>query len=117
MDFLGAIKAHHDWKQKLAEYLAKPDGHLKATDVSFDHKCSLGEWIHGDGAAYAKFPEFSTLKTEHARFHKAASEVINKANSGQRVSAETALSGKSEFAVASGACVMAIMRMRGKVEG
>ena len=115
MDFLGAIKVHSDWKQKLAEYIVRPDGHLKPTDVGLDHKCSLGEWIHGDGAAYSKFPEFSILKTEHTRFHKAAADVVSKANSGQRVSEETALGGKSEFGAASGACVMAIMRIRSKV--
>lgn len=114
MDFDEAIKAHAAWKIKLTTYLAKPDGSLKAGDVAVDHKCALGQWIHGEGAHYAKLEEYATLKSEHARFHKAAAEVIKKADSGQNTSADTALGGTSEFATASTNVVSAIMKMKVK---
>jgi methyl-accepting chemotaxis protein len=112
MDFDQAIAAHGAWKQKLTEYLHKKDGSLKAAEVALDTKCPLGQWIHGEGTKYLKLSEFSTLRQEHARFHKAAAEVVRHADSGQSTAAETALGGKSEFANSSSAVVTAIMAMK-----
>jgi hypothetical protein len=92
--------------------LLKPDGSLKANEVSQDNQCVLGKWIYGEGGKYAQLAEFKTLKAEHTRFHKAAGEVIKKADSGKDVSEEVALGGKSEFAQASTAVVSAIMAMK-----
>lgn len=117
MDFDEAIKAHSAWKMKLSTYLKKPDGSLKASDIQADNKCSLGQWIHGEGEKWSFLPEYSKLKTEHAKFHKAAAQVINKADSGQDTTEETALGAKSEFALASTAIVTAIMAIRKKAEG
>ena len=114
MDFDSAIKAHSDWKIKLATYLKKPDGSLKAADVQLDNKCPLGQWIYGEGGKWSSLAEYSVLKTEHAKFHKCASEVIKKADSGQNTSEEVALGAKSEFATASSNVVMAIMKMKSK---
>lgn len=114
MNFDEAIKAHSDWKMKLSAYLRKPDGSVKPEVVGVDNKCALGQWIYGEGAKHSALPEFTTLKTEHARFHKACSEVVKKADSGQNTSEETALGGKSEFAMASMKVVSAIMAMKMK---
>ena len=116
MDFEQAILAHRHWKDKLSDYLKKPDGSLSAMEVAKDDKCELGKWIHGDGAKHAKSPEFQHLRSEHARFHKAAADVVHKADSGANVSGETALGGHSEFAAASTAVVKAIMSLRSKLE-
>lgn len=116
MDFDEAIKAHSAWKMKLSSYLRKPDGTLKAAEIQSDNKCSLGQWIYGEGAKYATHPEFQTLKTEHARFHKAAAQVVVKADSGQNTSEETSLGSKSEFGSASGSVVSAIMAIRRKAQ-
>lgn len=115
MNFDEAIKAHSDWKLKLSTYLNKPDGSLKAGEAELDNKCALGQWIHGEGGKYSTQPEYSTLKTEHAHFHKCAGSVIRKADSGQKVAEEVALGSKSEFAAASSAVVMAIMKMKAKI--
>lgn len=112
MDFDAAIAAHSSWKIKLSTYLRKPDGSLKIADVQVDNKCQLGQWIHGEGKKWSHLPEFTTLKTEHARFHKAAAEVIRKADAGQNVSEDVAIGGKSEFAQASAKVISAIMSMR-----
>lgn len=112
MDFDQAIAAHSAWKGKLREYLAKKDGSLSSGEVSADNKCVLGQWIHGEGTRYSKLPEYSTLKKEHARFHKAAADVVLKAESGQLVTEEVALGSRSDFATTSSAVVMAIAAMK-----
>ncbi|MCX7977651.1 MAG: CZB domain-containing protein [Bdellovibrionaceae bacterium] len=114
MDFDEAIKAHSAWKMKLSNYIKKPDGSLKVADVQVDNKCQLGQWIYGEGAKYSSMPEYQKLKTEHARFHKAAASVVMKADTGQDTSEEVALGAKSEFAMASSAVVSAIMEMKRK---
>ena len=112
MNFDDAIKAHSDWKMKLSLYVNKPDGSLKAADAEQDNKCALGQWIYGEGATHSTKPEFTILKTEHNKFHKCAGAVIRKADSGQKVSEEIAIGGKSEFASASSSVVTAIMKMK-----
>jgi Chemoreceptor zinc-binding domain len=114
MNFDDAITAHTQWKMKLSAYIAHPDNSLNASTVSADNHCALGQWIVGDGAKFAKLPEYAKLRTEHTRFHKAASEVVRKASSGQKVAEEVALGSHSEFASASNAVVSAIMAMKAK---
>ena len=114
MDFDHAISAHSSWKLKLRTYLAKPDHSLKAADIAQDGNCELGKWIVGEGRAFASLPEFNTLRSEHARFHKAAADVVRHADSGQNVTEEIALGSKSEFSSASSAVVSAIMAIKTK---
>lgn len=115
MDFDEAIKAHSAWKMKLSNYLAKPDGSLKIAEVEVDHKCPLGQWIHGEGVKWSSLPEYDKLKTQHAHFHRAAANVIRHADLGMNTSEETALGGSSEFSTASADVVSAIMWMKKKV--
>lgn len=115
MNFDNAISAHAGWKLKLSKYIAKPDGSLKCSEVSSDRNCELGKWIHVSGNQYAGMPEYSTLKQEHARFHKAAGNIIGKADQGERVTDEIALGANSEYALASGAVVRALMAMKSKL--
>jgi len=112
MDFDQAVAAHSSWKRKLAAYLKERDGSLKASDASSDDKCPLGQWIYGEGGKFVSLPEFSTLKREHARFHKAVGDVIRRANSGQPVSEEMAIGSNSEFTSASSAVVMALVKLK-----
>ena len=86
MDFDEAIRAHSAWKLKLSAYLRNPDGSLKASEIQADNKCALGQWIYGEGAKHSSHAEFTTLKAEHQRFHKAAAQVVQKADSGQDTS-------------------------------
>mgnify|MGYP003406294970 CR=1 FL=1 len=114
MNFDDAIKAHATWKMKLQTYISKPDGSLKANEVEPDNKCALGQWIYGEGSKYSALPEYTALKNEHARFHKAAAGVIKKADSGQNVKEETAIGAASDFGSASTSVVAAIMKMKAK---
>jgi methyl-accepting chemotaxis protein len=114
MNFDDAIKAHADWKTKLRQYLQHPDHSLKSAEVGVDSKCALGQWIYGEGKKYSSLPEFSKLKSEHQRFHKAAGAVITKADSGVNQAEEVALGSKSEYSAASSSVVSAIMAMKAK---
>ncbi len=114
MNFDEAVLAHSSWKQKLKLYVEKPDRSLDPATVALDNKCQLGEWLHGEGGKYAALPEFRTLTAEHARFHKAAAELVRKANRGETVDAEVALGASSEFAKSTSGVVNALVEMKKK---
>lgn len=101
---------------KLSTYIKKPDGSIKAAEVAADNKCPLGQWIYGEGAKFSTLPEFSALKNHHARFHKAAADVVKRADSGVSVTEKVVLGAKSEFASASTEVVSAIMTMKRKAQ-
>jgi hypothetical protein len=115
MDFDGAIKAHRDWKMKLANYIKKPDGSIKAAVVCQDNKCALGQWIYGVGAIWEKLDEYSLLKTEHAKFHKCAGDIITKADTNQNIHEDATLGESSEFGIISTSVISAILKMKEKV--
>lgn len=115
MDFDHAIAAHSKWKATLTEYLKKPDRSLNAAQVSLDNVCELGKWIAGEGRQYATLPEFAKVKDDHARFHKVAAQVVERANAGERLVEETALGARSDFASASSAVVRSIVALKSKV--
>lgn len=108
MNFDEAIQAHAAWKVKLV-YVRKPDGALKSADVRPSNRCPLGKWLEGEGAKYASMPEFKILVAEHARFHVAAADVIDKADTGASMGPDQALGPESEYGLASRSVVKAIM--------
>jgi hypothetical protein len=115
MNFDQAISAHSDWKRKLSRYLQKPDGSLKPVDIAPDNECELGKWIASEGVKFSTLKEFNSLKAEHARFHKAAAEIVVRADRGDKITEEIALCSTSEFGNASSAVVQAIMHMKAAV--
>jgi len=117
MNFDDAVAAHSEWKRKLNSYVRNPDHSLKASEVDADDRCELGKWLKGEGQQYSAAPEFARLTKEHARFHKAAADIVSRVDSGQDVSADLAIGGGSEFGRASSAVVLAIMGMKKKYEG
>lgn len=112
MDFDNAIGAHVQWKAKLSSYIAHPDHTLNANMAAGDQNCELGKWLHGEGKRYANIPEYVALVKDHAQFHRAAGEVIRKADSGQKVLDEVALGANSDFANASTAVVADLMKIK-----
>ena len=114
MDFDGAIKAHAEWKMKLTTYIKKPDGTLKADVVCQDDQCALGKWLYGEGAGHSSIPEFGELKSTHALFHKAAADLIRKADAGTKVDGEVALGANSDYAKISSKVTLLIMTMKSK---
>ncbi len=102
VDFDAATKAHADWKLKLQVYIKRPDRSLKPSVVGADNLCPLGKWLHGDAKKqFGHLPAFSTLVSDHARFHKAAADVIERADRGESVKEEVTLGTASSFGAAS----------------
>lgn len=115
MNFDEAIQVHAAWKIKLSTYLRKKDGSLKAAEARVDNRCELGRWLYGEGKKYSSTAEYQMLIGEHARFHRAAGEVIDRANSGQELNADRILHYDSEYGIASRNVVKAIMDLKRKV--
>ena len=116
MDFDQAINAHVQWKSKLKAYIVKPDKSLNPVTVSSDLNCDLGKWLHGDGKKNSSLTGYAALVEDHARFHRAAGEVIKKADSGKDASEEIALGANSEFSNASTAVVSKLMQLKREVK-
>ena len=116
MDFDQAIAAHAAWKNKLSKYLANPDQSLQPAEIALDNRCELGKWIAGEGQKFASLSEYSSVKSNHARFHKVAADIVQRANAGQEVSEEVVLGAKNEFGAASSAVVRSIMALKSKVQ-
>jgi hypothetical protein len=116
MTFDDAVVCHSEWKRKLQAYVSNPDGSMSLGEVAATNKCRLGRWIGGKARKYAAFPEFARLIAEHTRFHKAAADIVTRADLGHDVSFEFALGVGSEFSLASSAVVLAIMDMKRRYE-
>lgn len=43
-----AVQGHTAWKIKLAAYLRRPDDSIDQSEASNDHRCPLGQWLHGE---------------------------------------------------------------------
>ena len=114
MEFMQAVAAHIRVNRKLSSYVARPDHSLKAPLVGSPAGCELGRWIAGEGSRYSSVPEFTQLVVSHARFHRAAADIVSRADSGQAKVQETAFDATSEFAYASSRVVRALMFLYGR---
>jgi hypothetical protein len=111
MDVNEAIQAHAHWKGKLAAYIAKPNHSLNADSLSRDNECELGKWLYGEGRKQSGWAGYAQLISDHARFHKAAGEIVRKADAGERMEESVSLGGKSEYSSASSAVVGSLMKL------
>jgi hypothetical protein len=115
VDFDEAIAAHSSWKGKLKTYLRKPDRSLDANAVASDSQCALGKWLYADGAKHSALPEFKELQSLHANFHRAAADLIKRADAGENVAEEAALGANSAFSATSTQVVQVILKLKAKV--
>ncbi|WP_439493971.1 CZB domain-containing protein, partial [Bosea sp. (in: a-proteobacteria)] len=111
-DFDRAVRAHSDWKMKLGAYIRRPDQTLRAVEVARDDVCELGCWIHGPGRNMAGAKEYSELKSAHAAFHRTAADIVRRADAGETVSEDIALSATSPYSNASSHVIQAIVAMK-----
>jgi methyl-accepting chemotaxis protein len=111
-----AVQTHSDWKRKLQNYLANPDGSIDATKLAMDNACTLGQWLYGDGKKFANLPEYNQLVEAHKNFHKSAADIVRRKEGGEDVSADMALGSHSPFAKHSMDVVMMIKRIKRTVE-
>lgn len=111
MNFDDAIAAHIKWKVRLNQFI---DGtsteQLKSETICKDNLCDLGKWIYGEGAAYKAKPNYTTLVSKHANFHRCAADVVKKVESNDKPGAKSLLAGA--FAAASKETVTAIMELK-----
>ena len=115
MEFMQALASHIRFNRMISSYILQPDHHLDASLVGAAEQCELGRWINGPGQQYAAMPEFAALVSNHARYHRVAAEIIQRAECGQAKVEETNLGSTSEFAQASTGIVRALMYLHGKI--
>lgn len=116
MDVDEAIKAHATWKLDLAVHLRNNGTLIDPAGVRPDTLCKLGQWLHGEGKQFSSLVEYRTLLDEHARFHRAAAGVVERANAGRDIREEQALAWNSEFSSSSRAVVTAIMALKNQID-
>jgi len=112
MNFDEAIATHSAWKQKLSAYLRNPDHSINPAILESDSVCELGKWIAANATRYRDHADFTTLRREHAAFHKAAADIVRRADKGARVVAEVSLGSGSSYSTSSSNVVQAIMKMK-----
>jgi Chemoreceptor zinc-binding domain len=107
-----AIIAHTEWRLKVVSYVLSPDRSLSASVAESPNECELGKWIKSEGKKYSNLPEFATLVSSHTSFHKAAAEVIKRADAGKLVTEVIVRGAKSEFAAASSTVLRSLLAMK-----
>jgi hypothetical protein len=112
MDFNLAISAHTEWKTRLRVYIGKHDNSLQPATVAVDDGCALGKWLVGEGATFKALPDYGALKSEHAKFHKCAAEVVTHVNAGDYKKAEALIGAGSSYMLASTQVVGLILKLK-----
>jgi hypothetical protein len=110
-----AIMAHARWKTRLTGYLNNPDGSISTAELGVDNHCELGKWIHGEASRTVPVAELSALKVGHAKFHRAAADVVRKVDAGAVVDQNAMLGFQSEFGAASLAVVNQLKALAPKI--
>jgi len=111
IDFDSAIEAHVEWKMRLRILLDSGEASRVHLDEfgSADH-CSFGRWLRGDGRRFESDPVYGTLDRFHVEFHRSAATVIRHAAAGERLQAESTLTG--EYTRNSVNLISALMELR-----
>jgi hypothetical protein len=112
MDYDQAIRAHSNWKTRLRNYIRNPDRSMVASEVARDDVCELGCWIRGHGQSLARLPAFPKLQSAHAEFHRAAAEIIVRANAGDHMDDSVTFGATSQFGLKSMEVVEGLLRLR-----
>ena len=112
MDFEQGVAEHLAWKDRLFEYLARPDGRLNPSEVASDQNCVLGQWIYRESSHYADCPEFAILRAEHAHFHEVVASIVRGARLGLSVRSEAALERETEFGKISAKVITTLMALK-----
>ncbi|MDR2012292.1 MAG: CZB domain-containing protein [Rhodanobacter sp.] len=90
INIMDAVVAHVKWKIRLEDYLNGTSTEtLDPIIICRDDQCTLGKWIYGPALKYfSDSDEFRQLRTDHARFHFLAGNVVKKVQENDRASAE-----------------------------
>ena len=115
MDLDKAIAKHAEWKVKLRTAIGQKQ-QLNAAEVSRDHGCELGAWLHGSARSeLSKLESYASCVSSHAAFHTQAGRVATAINSGKLAEAESMLAADSPYARASNEVALALRRLKKEV--
>lgn len=107
-----AILGHSQWKSRLSVYLKNPDQSMNPAVVQKTDECVLGKWLATEGARELSNADLTALQTAHAVFHREASDVVRRANSGLKVNEEVAIGARSPFSHATMQVVQLLTKLR-----
>ena len=82
-DFDHAASAHVNWKHRLYAFMNGEGEPIDADALASDRQCALGQWIYGEGARFERRPEYESLRSGHAGFHRCAGQVVALKNAGR----------------------------------
>jgi methyl-accepting chemotaxis protein len=116
MNWDEAVEAHVKWKIRLQAYINGGGEKLDAVTIGKDNVCPLGKWIYEQEPTLKANKAFQVLKTDHASFHKSASEIVVKVDSGDKAGAMTLMGSGRPFMSCSMKVVGAISAIRNTVK-
>jgi hypothetical protein len=110
-----AILAHARWKTRLISYLNQPDGSINVGELGADDRCELGKWIHGEASRVISRGDLAPLQTAHAKFHRAAADVVRKVDGGTAANSDSLIGLHSEFGAASLSVIQILKSLASKI--
>ena len=112
-----AIAAHARWKYRLFQAINTGQSDWTVSQVQLDSKCEFGEWLNSRPPAEANSERCEEIRSLHAQFHAAASEVLALALAGRKEEAQAAIALGSPFAAVSAELTMALSDWKESVTG
>lgn len=109
-----ALRAHVEWKRRLAQAIRDAGGQLTVEVVSADDRCEFGTWLHNEVAAEPALL-YEKVNLLHRDFHLEAGRVLALAKAGQCDEAMQAIAPDSAFARLSGSLCYAQDQWRFKI--
>jgi methyl-accepting chemotaxis protein len=96
-----AIIAHDEWKARLLTAVEAGSSDVQPDEVRADDRCAFGAWLSSVGPDMKASLHYERVRDLHARFHRAAADVLKLALGGKGPLALTSLEFGSEYASAS----------------
>lgn len=94
MNFLDALNAHVQWKQRLKRYVeGTSEEKLDPAVICLDDQCILGKWIYGNQEGLSHSALFEKVRSMHATFHQSAADIVRLTQNGKAGDAERLLNG------------------------
>jgi methyl-accepting chemotaxis protein len=105
-----ALSAHSAWTSRLRAAIGSRKLDIPISTVRTDNQCQFGKWLYGEQLSKdeKQTENYRSVKQLHAQFHEAAATVAQLAISGQRESAEKAMSSASDYGRVSSALTAAL---------
>lgn len=111
-----AIGFHTGWKHTLERHIEEGE-YQNAQTIANCHVCDLGNWIDGSGSRYNHLPSFKLMSSFHEQVHRAAAEIVQVSNNGDKDKALELLNDqKGTFSQASNQLVKAIRECNNELD-